>query len=565
MFVRRTILTILVAFTGTLVEAAELDVRPAGKLEVTKEVLGPIWAPGGFDVVMTDRGFIVAFACGDGKVRHIRFGEQREWKHDELVLMRNVTLSHDGKRVAYGYWKDLRHWRVVVDGVEDPVCDNYRNLSFSPDSRHVTYTAQKDLKQYIVFDGIAGPKFDGVYDGRVKFSPDGTRHTYIAQKRKKTLVVTDGKPGPEHDGVDGLAFGPKGKHVIYAAADGDKWRMVVDGKPGPALDGLSAYYIVFSPNGTRFAYVGFQEKIPEKKCVAVIDGVAQPPCYEIDDLKFSPDGKHVAYTETNVSEEKGWRARVVLNGESGPEFTGVWEPFFSPDGKGVKYAALEGRSITAKTIFMVNGQRQDPKLPRAGIIFWSPNGKRYLCMTSNGLEPGEGGKGMMIVDGQQGPEFDEVSTLKRSQCFSPDSKHVVYEAKEGDKHFVILDGRKLPAFDGVWMQYFSKDCKHLAYLAGDQGQKRVVIDGRPGPRFASIEEYCITFSPKSDSIAYVADKTTGHSVLVVDGHESQPIGGLWAGPAYRADGVVECITVQDDTVYRVTAKPPGMKKWGNDK
>ena len=74
-------------------------------------------------------------------------------------------------------------------------------------------------------------------------------------------------------------------------------------------------------------------------------------------------------------------------------------------------------------------------------------------------------KSLVVVDGQEEPEYDEVR--KGSLLFSPDATRVAYVAKRNTKCFVVVDGKKGPEYDGIGIGsvLFSPDGKRMAYGA----------------------------------------------------------------------------------------------------
>ena len=55
--------------------------------------------------------------------------------------------------------------------------------------------------QWVIIDGVAGKKYDGIGNGTLLFSPNGNRVAYAAFRGGKWLMVVDGVEGKEYDGI----------------------------------------------------------------------------------------------------------------------------------------------------------------------------------------------------------------------------------------------------------------------------------------------------------------------------------------------------------------------------
>jgi hypothetical protein len=87
-----------------------------------------------------------------------------------------------------------------------------------------------------------------------------------------------------------------------------------------------------------------------------------------------------------------------------------------------------------------------------------------------------------VVDGETGPEYDQVTNL----IFSPDSSRVAYAARTGKKWMAVVDGHPGPECDAVWGPAFSPDSKRVVYVARNDKDWSVVVDGQAGPAYAAL-------------------------------------------------------------------------------
>lgn len=163
----------------------------------------------------------------------------------------------------------------------------------------------------------------------------------------------------------------------------------------------------------------------------------------------------------------------------------------------------------------------------------SPDGSRIAWNAKRG------GKWLMVVNGLEGPEFDEIGL----PVFSPDGKSLAYTAKRKNKWFVLNEGQEGPEFDMIDDPVFSLDSKHLVYIARKWkwisssmivAKPRLVVDGKEGPEFYSILPP--TFSPDGNHLAYVAERDNNMWVLIVDEQEGTEFEGRLGSPAFSPDG-----------------------------
>jgi hypothetical protein len=239
----------------------------------------------------------------------------------------------------------------------------------------------------------------------------------------------------------------------------------------------------------------------------------------IDDVVFSPDGKHYAAKCGDINSHH----YVIIDGKRGQEYNSVEKLAFTPDASTVVYSAsVNGKSFVvvgdqefggssaAVTAFIApagnrvagliynNGNPSlliDKKVTRLdgrGVadLGFSPDGAHYAYFA---IDAGNGGR--LVIDGVTQPQsvLNTVDTmdLANSQAlkyiFSPDSKHVAHFAAPptptgGAQRGIFLDGKFVPASsEGTNSQLtFSPDSKHLFWIhAYGNNPYRLFIDGKP--------------------------------------------------------------------------------------
>jgi Tol biopolymer transport system component len=298
----------------------------------------------------------------------------------------NLTLSPDGKRVAYIVKKDKR-WVVSVNGQTGAEYDNVLpgSLQFSPDSKSLMYSVlQGGRWSRVVVDGQSGVRVD-TNRGNLTSGTTSKHVVHIDQMGKRFSVVVDGKASAECDDFFGPVFSPDGKRVAFGVRQNGLWSVVLDGNSGAEYGAISS--LVFSPDSKRVAYAAGTRK----SWVIIVDGqvYAEDAGRPLEMLKtgdptvkghglnssvdsgqhvfshdmawapevsFSPDSKRVVYTAETGEGMK--RSRVVVDGNASQGFHRVISPTFSPDGKHIAYVAITTlfKSLTPKWSMVVDDQ-----------------------------------------------------------------------------------------------------------------------------------------------------------------------------------------------------------------
>ena len=114
--------------------------------------------------------------------------------------------------------------------------------------------------------------------------------------------------------------------------------------------------------------------------------------------------------------------------------------------------------------------------------------------------PRTAGQEWVILDGQAQAKYALVSDL----AFSPDGKHLAYVAHiDWRRMAVVRDGRPGPEFDEIewhpnWAHnnLFTPDSRHVLYQARQGGKCVVVLDSQAGPEYDSV---LFTWLPLSGS------------------------------------------------------------------
>lgn len=301
---------------------------------------------------------------------------------------------------------------------------------------------------------------DGGADDSVSVSPDARRVAYVVRRAGKAFVVVNGLVGREYDEID---------EVHDTGLEGD-------------IRLPTGVYVIFSPDGRRYAYKARRGRTWR----LVVDGLETQGYDEIwwqtsrgvPSTVFTHDSRHFIFQVGK--DERGWPTDTIVDGI---------------EGKVLPDSAPRGSNAPA------------PRRPQA-------RGER------------RGGKWTMVVDGVAGPVYDWVGHCdSNAAVVSRDGRRVAYAAKRDDKKFVVIDGDEGPPYDDIWAICFSPDGRHVAYEAftgrGDEARQLLVVDGVAGPPGGGASR--LSFSPESRRVVYRIDQEQrlnagpGAQAVVVNG------------------------------------------------
>jgi len=364
------------------------------------------------------------------------------------------VISPDGRHVAYFGENNA----LFVDGIVQSRPNGSpapppHSLVWSPDSKHLAYTIRRDGKYIVVLDGIEGKpyarydtyllpspaSFCGFYYLPV-FSPDSQHLAYAAQPEDGYCVVLDGVEGKHHEGAvypKTITFSPDSQHLAYTT---NIW-IVLDGKE--IAPGSGESQLVFSPNSQRLGYRGYE--------------LTKPPHNNIQYPTFSPDSQHFAsWVDTFIVLDGVYYNISDVLGVSSMYGQGF---FFTPDSQHLAVFTRDSYLVDGKEVLHFD----PPAEIYDGSPVLSPDGKRVAYVTYRKDE--STGKEMrsIVVDGQQGKEYD-IGVWP--PVFSLDSQHVAYVVSEygGKRSFVVVDGIEGRVYDLVTKPVFESPNK-LRYNA----------------------------------------------------------------------------------------------------
>lgn len=388
--------------------------------------------------------------------------------------------------------------------------------AISPRGTHLAALVPKGSRYAVWIDGVEGPKIDEYLGtGGIPMSPpgygnlpfawsdDGTRWAYLAKMGSEYVVMVDGKefargPISNEVGVRDLKFSAGGKHLLYCTFEkqGAEVRAVIDGKAGP-VSGLQPE-VVFSPDGTQWAYTGNEPgKYPEVKWAVV--GERQVKHFG-DNLEFTGNGHLVARTIGS-----GFQG-LTLDGKPVIQVANIQSVWVSKTGGMI--AAVVMPKPNTPAVLTLNGKAvPGTEGCQVRAVHFSPDGKRFAAYCVTPAMTGH----FMIIDGKKQQEYRAISNFQ----FSPDSSKAIYCTQTAAGNFLVVEDEESDAYPLLISPVIGGGGKRVGYIARNGAQTFVSVDGKLTERKnADI----LTFSPDASRYAYqVGDGFTGG--LWLDGVE----------------------------------------------
>ncbi len=403
-------------------------------------------------------------------------------------------------------------------------------VAVSPNGIHVATVSHAGSRAVIIYDGVAGPKFDQLFmEGGgghpVVFSPDGTRYAYCGQQGNQWVVMVDGKElVRSSETVNGfmngdscrLGFTPNSQHVFYTSsvsvdASHTSNRFVFDGKATPlGADGDLRNY-AFSPDGNHVAYfVSNPDPRNAEPGKLWIDG--KPAPYDSGSPQWSADSQHL-YTMRTVrvpDPRIGSVQEFLLDGK--PFMRVDYARLFIPPVGNMVVAVVSRLHVNPPVQFLVVGGKEVPGSEVAGNISGvtiSPDGKHYAAHYQNANH-----REYVISDGKKGLEYPTVTSL----AYTADSSKLFYQSYDTSTgaRYLVFGGQESERLPGWTETIFAPIGGHVATT----GMAFVTMDGQilkfPNVDPRAGQATTLSFSPDASHYAFVMRDRNG-PVLYVDG------------------------------------------------
>ena len=210
-----------------------------------------------------------------------------------------------------------------------------------------------------------------------------------------------------------------------------------------------------------------------------------------------------------------------------------------------RFAYLVRRKGSSSVV--VDG-KEGPSFDQVRSLAFSPDSQHFVYV---GITTAK--KWVAVLDHQPGPAFERVGNFgwfvggayglllpyERPPHFSPDSRRLAYPARTADRKWVmVIDGEAGPPFEDLNYPDFSPDSRHVAYAAKRGKKWRMVLDGQEiGPEF-DREVRQVRFSPDSQRIAYTGMRyeDRGPMALILDGKQVGLVPDLGSTWGFTPDG-----------------------------
>jgi len=468
-----------------------------------------------------------------------------------------VVFSPDGKRYAYCgrlgnelvVMMDGKEFMRSSESQEGRFDGSSCGLGFTSNSQHVfliqnvsTSTMRGGSFTRFFFDGkqaalpsASGVQASGEQGGiHLLLSPDGNHYAYVAidpMDEQKWELMVDGKVAPYRGGP--VQWSADSQHLYttiqHPGATGYTEAML-DGKPFMRADHLRLFV---APAGSMtVAIVDAAIPSPSPVQFLVVDGKKVPGTEivhlrgaQIDEVAFSPDGKHYAARFTTTQNHQ----YLVVDGKRAQEYQNVDHIVFTSEPSKVTYTAFSNGKpysiIGDEESDTCSGASSSPVIDTHGALMTSASGGRAGAICSlNGGTPSiflngktlplatgvlggsdlrfspngqhyaygaqlPGGAQRLVIDGavQMNSNLGTPSMQRYHYVFSPDSQHIAVDSAPPTDTGVFssglfLDGKYIPvvANSGMKRLEFTADSKHIIWAQGvpSRDALRIFVDGK---------------------------------------------------------------------------------------
>ncbi|MEM7395809.1 MAG: hypothetical protein AAF492_26040, partial [Verrucomicrobiota bacterium] len=223
---------------------------------------------------------------------------------------------------------------VVHDGVRYPPFADITGMKPSADFSRVIYWARQEARPEVPYRLVVNDKMSklsAINPQEVVLPNEGGRFAFVdRQDRDSVRLVTDRFTTPFYSRVKDIAFSPDGKRLAYSAlrkGEVSYWQAFIDGKEQrypnfeKLIDDRSSYSRIklhWSPNGKDLA---MELKYDSREIGVFFNGRLGPMLEQVEELCFSADGRHIAYTGKTSKE----RQPVVVHDSRVYPFVGTFD------------------------------------------------------------------------------------------------------------------------------------------------------------------------------------------------------------------------------------------------
>ena len=513
-------------FVGVLLFAA---VAGNADVKITQETLGPdgqmfggsISPKGGHIAVFAAKGShyqIIVDGVGGPRIDNLIFniaGDLYRAEASWVNMPIPVIFSKDGAHWAY-MAKQGDEYMVMLDGKElarGPInsrnLGSSLNLTFSANGQHLFWSDVDAQGNYvIVVDTKPGPPMRML--PQLVLSPDGTRYAYVNYNRDGTgawavvdgrqvnyfgdnlqftarnmlvstmrtkdgnyIFLLNGKPEIKANSFNQISISPDGKQIamIITPQQGAKSFLTVDGKMIAGTEGLLVEKVYFSPDGMHYAALcdmktGAKFMIIDGKRGDEYPGIAQQVANDANnhwlfatwtvnsasfaDLNPSVPGFTADSSKFVYVANSGGRQFLVVGDDESNAFGDTLMPVLSPVGNRIGANGVTPDHI--QHILMDGKDTASSPGQRISQLTFSPLGTHFAYLRNNYT---------LCVD-----DVAQPGLLQSNYVFSPDEKHIAYEANVKDKACLVVDGKIISDKPRtVGHIFFSPDSNHIYWVS----------------------------------------------------------------------------------------------------
>jgi hypothetical protein len=347
------------------------------------------------------------------------------------------------------------------------------------------------------FSLASGQKLDFVV------SPKGGHAAAVVLRGSRTVVVHDGVDGPRFDAIigesSGLVFSPDGSRLAYVGRLGAEFVFIADGKEllrvpaarHPRLGSNSLESIPqFTENSRHVYFALYTEPVPgitNGYNQLVFDGVPGPQSFTNIGPIFAAGGDHHVYLAENP--QKRGTFTLVVDGKPSP-FPGG-EPQMTADGLHVfTKRQVPGPNPTVEVLL----DGKPIMRAQSAQIYTTPVGSGFMTVVTQGT-PGTGvhflTMGTQRIPGTDCPWNPGYSNVG----FSADGKHWVAVCQASSSSFwIVADGKKGQDYQGIVPAGFTADGRFV-YGANMRSQMFLVVGDQESEAYSSLVTAIDTSAP----------------------------------------------------------------------
>lgn len=413
----------------------------------------------------------------------------------------------------------------------------------SRDHRHALMIEQRGRAQTLYVDGRALRRHRAIAPASV-VAESVDQLAYAARDGKSWYVFHPQGRSGAWDGIGQVVLHPETGRVAFAAERDGAWYVQVDTTQlGPFDALLDDPGLAWTESGLLFgARRGASWRV-------VHDGVEGPAFSSLGQLQASEEGPvYVGLTEQG--------AHVVIGHDLGVGYPWVQEVAVA--GSRVAYSAGDLQRIS----LFIDRQRRVHDAEELGDLRLSPDHAAVLVR--------RGGREQVWVDGELGPEFEEI--IPGSLSLTPHGA-VGYAARADGRTLVVIDGARraeldhldalltrdeawawLGRRDGAWwvhlpdrdLRFTSRRPRDLRWsasgawafvLASMDGDVIVTSRGQ-SPPFESVVPGSLALGPRTGRTAALV-RVDGAYRLMVEGQPLEPPDALFDSLLFASDGLAE--------------------------